>query len=136
MWLNFFIIFFYLSLIEININIFTQIGNLTFSSGFAATGAFFSALFLAIELVVLVLLALKIREETIKPEWMRDYTYTAALYLIRTNYKTVTKYFWFFACIKKILLAIMITTMYDSPSSAIIAISSVQIIFICFAVYC
>jgi hypothetical protein len=48
-------------LIEININVFTQIGNLTFSSGFAATGAFFSALFLAIECVVLGLLALKIR---------------------------------------------------------------------------
>lgn len=67
---------------------------------------------------------------------MRDYTYTAAIYLIRTNYKTITKYFWFFACIKKILLALMITVLYSDPSSAILGISSVQIIFLCFAVYC
>lgn len=115
---------------------FTQIGNLTFSSGFAAVGAFFSALFLAFELVVLGLLALKVREETIKPEWMRDYTYTASVYLVRTNYKTVTKYFWFFACIKKILLTLVITAFYQTPDEAIIGISSVQIIFITFAVYC
>jgi hypothetical protein len=67
---------------------------------------------------------------------MRDYTYTAAVYLIRTNYKTITKYFWLFACIKKIFLALIITTLYQSPGSAIIGISSVQMIFICFAVYC
>jgi hypothetical protein len=67
---------------------------------------------------------------------MRDYTYTATIYMIRTNYKTATKYFWFFCCIKKILLALMITSMYSDPSAAIIGISSVQIVFLCFAVYC
>jgi len=35
--------------------------NLTFSSDFAAAGAFFSALFLALEIVALVLLFLKCR---------------------------------------------------------------------------
>lgn len=46
-WVNFLIVFFYFSLIEININVFTQISNLTFSSNFATTGAFFSAVFLS-----------------------------------------------------------------------------------------
>ena len=59
MWLNFVITFFYLSLVEININVFSQIANLTFSSPFAATGAFFSAVFLAIEVIALILLFLK-----------------------------------------------------------------------------
>ena len=59
MWFNILIVFFYFSLIEININIFTQIANLTFSSSFANTGAFFSAAFLAAEIVILLLLFLK-----------------------------------------------------------------------------
>lgn len=67
---------------------------------------------------------------------MRDYSYTAPIYMIRTNYKTVTKYFWFGCCVKKILLAIMVTTLYSSPDSAILGICSVQVVFICFAVYC
>jgi hypothetical protein len=86
--------------------------------------------------VVLGLLVLKIREETIKPEWMRDYTYTATIYMVRTNYKTATKYFWFFCCVKKILLALMVTVMYADPTNAILGISCVQIAFLCFAVYC
>lgn len=48
LWYNFALEFFYFSVIEININIFTQIGNLTFSSPFATAGAFFSAVFLAL----------------------------------------------------------------------------------------
>ena len=47
-WLNFFIVFFYLSLIELNINIFAQVTNLTFSSGFAAFGALSSAFFMGL----------------------------------------------------------------------------------------
>ncbi len=61
------ITFFYLSLVEINVNVFTQMGNLTFSSSFAATGAFFSAIFIAIEIIVMVLLFIKYREELMKP---------------------------------------------------------------------
>lgn len=67
LWFNFMIIFFYFSIIEININIFTQVANLTFSSGFATTGAFFSAVFFAVQFTVLVLLMLKAKEEMIKP---------------------------------------------------------------------
>jgi hypothetical protein len=67
MWFNILIVFFYFSLIEININIFTQIANLTFSSSFANTGTFFSAVFLAGEIVILLLLFLKAKEEMIKP---------------------------------------------------------------------
>jgi hypothetical protein len=67
LWFNFLIIFFYFSLIEININIFTQVSNLTFSSPFATAGAFCSALFLALEVTLLVLLLLKAKEEMIKP---------------------------------------------------------------------
>jgi len=48
LWFNLLIVFFYFSIIEMNINIFTQIANLTFSSSFATVGAFFSALFLAL----------------------------------------------------------------------------------------
>jgi hypothetical protein len=61
-WFNVLIVFFYFSLIEININVFTQVANLTFSSSFATTGSFFSALFLAGEVVLLALLFLKARE--------------------------------------------------------------------------
>ena len=67
---------------------------------------------------------------------MRDYTYTAPIYLVKTNYKTITKYFWFFSCIKKILIALMITVFYEDASSAMIAISAVEATFICFSVYC
>lgn len=62
LWFNALIVFFYFSLIEININIFTQIANLTFSSSFATTGAIFSAIFLAAEVVLLLLLFLKAKE--------------------------------------------------------------------------
>lgn len=72
----------------------------------------------------------------IKPEWMRDYSFTPTIYLIRTNYKTITKYFWFITCLKKILLAMMVTVLYDNPLSAIIAISAVHAIYICLAIYC
>jgi hypothetical protein len=136
LWFNLLIVFFYFSLIEINLNIFTQVGNLTFSSNFATTGAFFSALFLAGEVVLLVLLLLKAREEMIKPEWMRDYSFTPAIYLIRTNYKTVTKYFWFVSCLKKVLLAMMVTLIYGSPLSAIVAVCVVHTFYLCLAIYC
>lgn len=67
LWFNFLIIFFYFSIIEININVFTQISNLTFSSAFATTGTVFSAIFFAVEITVLILLMLKAKEEMIKP---------------------------------------------------------------------
>lgn len=136
LWFNILISFFYFSLIEININIFTQIANLTFSSSFATTGAFFSAVFLALEVVVLLLLFLKAKEEMIKPEWMRDYSFTATIYLLRTNFKTITKYFWFISCIKKILLAMMITVFYKDPLAAIVGVCSVHIIYLALAIYC
>ena len=136
MWFNVLIVFFYFSLIEININIFTQIANLTFSSSFANIGAFFSAAFLAGEIVVLLLLFLKAKEEMIKPQWMRDYSFTATIYLIRTNFKTITKYFWFISCIKKILLALVITTLYNNPEQAIVGVCTVHTIYLCIAIYC
>lgn len=135
-WLTFPIHFFYFSLIQLNVNIFTQIGNLTFSSAFAAAGAFFSAAFLALEVVLIFILFLKTREECIKPEWMRDFTYSPCFYLIRTNYKTVTKYFWFISCIKKIFFALFLTIYYSDPVAAIIAVSSVQALYILVAIYC
>jgi len=136
MWFNILIVFFYFSLIEININIFTQIANLTFSSPFANTGAFFSAAFLAGEVVLLLLLFLKAKEEMIKPEWMRDYSFTATIYLIRTNFKTITKYFWFISCLKKILLALMITSLYGNPGQAIVGVCAVHTIYLSIAIYC
>ena len=136
MWFNVLIVFFYFSLIEININVFTQIANLTFSSPFANAGAFFSAAFLAGEVVLLLLLFLKAKEETIKPEWMRDYSFTATIYLIRTNYKSITKYFWFISCIKKLMLALMITTLYGNPEKAIVAVCAVHTVYLAIAIYC
>jgi hypothetical protein len=136
LWFNFFIIFFYFSIIEMNINIFTQVANLTFSSPFATAGAFFSALFLALEITILVLLFLKAKEEMIKPEWMRDYSFTPTIYLIRTNYKSITKYFWFFSCIKKVLIALVITVFYDTPLNAIIGVSTVHAMYLGLAIYC
>jgi hypothetical protein len=136
LWFNVLIVFFYFSLIEININVFTQIANLTFSSSFATTGAFFSALFLAGEIVLLILLFLKAKEEMIKPEWMRDYSFTPTIYLVRTNFKSITKYFWFFSCLKKILLAMMITVFYKTPLSAIIAVCSVHTAYLALSIYC
>ena len=67
---------------------------------------------------------------------MRNYTYSAPIYLIRTNYKTITKYFWFFCCVKKILIALMITVLYEASNYAIIGVSSVTAVFICIAVFC
>lgn len=135
-WFNILIVFFYFSLIEMNINIFTQIANLTFSSDFATTGAFFSAIFLALEIVILFLLFLKAKEEMIKPEWMRDYSFTPTIYLIRTNFKTITKYFWFVSCIKKILLAMMITVFYKDPLAAIVTVCAVHTAYLSLAIYC
>jgi len=136
LWFNLLIVFFYFSIIEININIFTQIGNLTFSSSFATAGAFFSASFLAGEIVLLVLLFLKAKEEMVKPEWMRDNSYTPTTYLIRTNYKTVTKYFWFISCLKKVLLAMMITLFYSDPFASIVAVCCVHTSYLALAIYC
>lgn len=136
LWFNFLIIFFYFSIIEININIFTQVANLTFSSPFATAGAFFSALFLALEITLLVLLFLKAKEEMIKPEWMRDHSFTPTIYLIRTNYKTVTKYFWFFSCLKKALIALVLTVFYEAPLSAIMGVSTVHAAYLGLAIYC
>ena len=136
LWLHLLIVFFYFSLIEMNINIFTQIANLTFSSAFATTGAFFSALFLAAEVTLLVLLLLKAREEINKPEWMRDHSFSAVTYLMRTNFKTLTKYFWFVSCLKKILLALMITVLYDDPFHSIIGACCVHATYLCIAIYC
>ena len=67
---------------------------------------------------------------------MRNYTYSAPIYLIRTNYKTITKYFWFLCCVKKILIALMITVLYETSNYAIIGVSSVTAVFICIAVFC
>lgn len=67
---------------------------------------------------------------------MRDYAYTPTIYLVRTNYKTITKYFWFISVIKKILLAMMITLLYDDPISSIIGVSTVHAIYLCLSVYC
>lgn len=136
LWFNFLIIFFYFSLIEMNINIFTQVANLTFSSAFATAGTFFSALFLALEITLVVLLLLKAKEEMIKPEWMRDYSFTPTIYLIRTNYKTVTKYFWFFSCLKKMLIALVMTVFYETPVSAIVAVCTVHTAYLGLAIYC
>ena len=136
LWLHLLIVFFYFSLIEININIFTQIANLTFSSAFATSGAFLSAFFLAAEIMILVLLLLKAKEELIKPEWMRDSSYTATTYLIRTNYKTLTKYFWFISCFKKMLLALAITVLYDQPLYSIIAVCCIHATYLSVAIYC
>jgi hypothetical protein len=136
LWFNVLIVFFYFSIIEININIFTQIGNLTFSSNFATTGAFFSAVFLAGEVVLLTLLFLKAKEEMVKPEWMRDTSFIPTIYLIRTNYKTITKYFWFISCLKKVLLAMMITLVYYSPLGAIVGVCVVHTIYLSLAIYC
>jgi hypothetical protein len=72
----------------------------------------------------------------IKPEWMRDYSFTPTIYLIRTNYKTITKYFWFFSCLKKMLLSMMITLFYDDPLSAIVGVASVHAIYLSLAIYC
>ena len=67
---------------------------------------------------------------------MRDYSYTASIYLIRTNYKTITKYFWFISCIKKILLALVITTLYGNPEQAIVGICTVHTVYLSIAIYC
>lgn len=67
---------------------------------------------------------------------MRDYAYTPTMYLVRTNYKTITKYFWFISVVKKILLAMMITLLYDDPLSSIIGVSTVHAVYLCLAIYC
>lgn len=136
LWFNLLIVFFYFSIIEININVFTQISNLTFSSDFATTGSFFSAVFLAAEIVLLTLLFLKAKEEMIKPEWMRDTSFIPTIYLIRTNFKTVTKYFWFISCLKKVLLAMMVTILYYSPIAAIVGVCIVHTLYLSLAIYC
>ena len=72
----------------------------------------------------------------IKPEWMRDHSYTPTIYLIRTNFKTLTKYFWFISCIKKILLAMAITLFYYDPLISIVAVCTVHTIYLLIAIYC
>lgn len=72
----------------------------------------------------------------IKPEWMRDHSFTPIVYLIRTNFKSMTKYFWFFSCIKKILLGLMLTIFYDNPLNAIVGVSAVHISYLSLAIYC
>lgn len=67
---------------------------------------------------------------------MRDYAYTAPIYLIRTNYKTITKYFWIFCCLKKILISLMITMFYKNPTYSIVGVSAIQVFFLCFSIYC
>lgn len=67
---------------------------------------------------------------------MRDFSFSPCFYLIRTNYKTVTKYFWFISCIKKVFFALFITIFYSDPVSAIITISSVEALYILIAIYC
>ena len=66
---------------------------------------------------------------------MRDYSFTATIYLIRTNFKTITKYFLFISCIKKILLALVITTLYNNPEQAIVGVCTVHTIYLCIAIY-
>ena len=72
----------------------------------------------------------------IKPEWMRDYSFTPTIYLIRTNFKTVTKYFWFISCLKKMLLAMMITVLYRNPLAAIVGVCAVHSVYLGLAIYC
>ena len=72
----------------------------------------------------------------VKPEWMRDHSFTPTLYLIRTNYKSVTKYFWFFSCLKKALLALVLTVFYEQPLNAIVGVSAVHAAYLALAVYC
>lgn len=66
---------------------------------------------------------------------MQNHSYSALHYLIRTNFKSATKYFFFFSAIKKILFALIIVVFYDSPSSAILGFTSLQIIFLCLSIY-
>lgn len=66
---------------------------------------------------------------------MQDYSYSALHYLIRTNYKSLTKYFFFWTAIKKILFALIIVAFYNSPSDAIIGYSALQVIFLCLSIY-
>ena len=135
-WFTVLVFFFNLSLIEININIFTQINHLTFRSGYVTWGTLVSAVFLVGEILVMAMLWIKTQEETKKPEWMRDYAYTAPIYMIRTNYKTITKYYTFICYLKKILLAICLTSFYSEPITAIFALGIATTAFIMFSVYC
>ena len=67
---------------------------------------------------------------------MRDYSFTPTIYLIRTNYKSITKYFWFFSCLKKILIALVITAYYEEPLNSIIAVSTIHALYLSLAIYC
>lgn len=67
---------------------------------------------------------------------MRDYSFTPTIYLIRTNYKSITKYFWFFSCLKKILIALVITTYYEEPLNSIVAVSTIHALYLSLAIYC
>ena len=66
---------------------------------------------------------------------MQDHSYTAIVYLIRTNYKSLSKYFFFFSTAKKIFFALLIVAYYDQPQKAIQAFSILQMIFVCFSLY-
>ena len=67
---------------------------------------------------------------------MRDFTYSPCTYLIRTNFKTITKYFFFISCIKKILFALVITLIYENPVGSVVGLSAVEAIYLCIAIYC
>ena len=66
---------------------------------------------------------------------MYDHSYSALLYLLRTNYKLPSKYFFFYQALKKILFALVITACYDNPPDAILGLSVIQIIFLCTSMY-
>ena len=66
---------------------------------------------------------------------MQDHSYTAVLYLIRTNFKSFSKYFFFWSSIKKILFALIIAACYDNPGNAILGFSTLQMIYLCFSLY-
>ena len=62
LWFNLLIVFFYFSLIEININIFTQLRHLTFNDSFSSAGSISSIIFLLAETILLVFLLLKAKK--------------------------------------------------------------------------
>ncbi len=46
---------------------------------------------------------------------MQDHSYTAVVYLLRTNYKPLSKYFFFWSSAKKIFFAIIVVAYYEQP---------------------
>lgn len=62
LWFNLLIVFFYFSLIEVNINIFFQLRHLTFDDSFATAGSISSIIFLLAEAILLAFLLLKAKK--------------------------------------------------------------------------